>query len=143
MPTMMNVTNYIWGCLLLTGLCCGSCRKKESSIQPMTTEDQIENSGSPQRFLAGDYFTHALNNYAGKSESSDDPEGYGIVSVVKSRYFLTLAPKGSDSLTVKLAGTGEFGPLDMSLGTFGIQLPTTPVQEYTLIRKQGSLCVGR
>lgn len=121
-----------------------SC-KTGNDIPPMTAEDQIENSGDPGKFLAGEYFTHELNNFTptGRWETSDDPEGYGQVAIIKSRYFLTLTAKGKDSLSVSLKGDGGFGPLMVNLGSFSFQANNSFNSEYLLKSKARGFTITR
>ena len=129
----------IAGSLLFQG-----CKKDKDDPTPMSAEDQIENSGDPVKFLAGEYFTHESNNFiTGNWETSDDPEGYGQVKVIKSRYFLTLVAKGSDSLTVSIRGDGGFGPLTGNLGTFGATATNAAKNEYVLRNKFAGVTITR
>lgn len=120
------------------------CKKDKDNPVPMSAEDQIENSGDPVKFLAGEYFTHEANNYiSGVWETCDDPEGYGQVKVIKSRYFLTLVAKGTDSLAVSILGDGGFGPLNGNLGTFAPSATNAAKNEYLLRNKAAGITITR
>ena len=139
----MRTFIMVMACTLCLGVV--SCKKKDSDeVAPMSIEDQIENSGDPIKYLPGEYFTHEAHNFVrGLDEKSDDPEGYGQVQVVTSRYFLVLVPKGADSLSASMKGEGIFGPLQVNLGNFGVKAVNTLKNEFLLTGKAGGLRLYR
>ena len=124
----------------LIGFSLESCNTV-NEVPPMTAEDQIENSGDPIKFLAGEYFTHEVYKYGGDYETSIDPDGYG--GTVYSRYFLTLAAKGKDSLTVFLKGNGQFKEIAIFLGTFAVTPRNGNSLDYKLVNASYQLAIGR
>ena len=115
--------------------------KSSDTDNPLSAADELETHGSILEYLVGVYVTESVYNTQTLSGEQGTPGTDPPYSTIKSTYILTIAHKGTDSLSVTIQGQGLLGAIPLVAGGAfrpKIETSSSSHDDITMMNKRGS-----